>query len=121
MYMYMYMYMYICVSINCIHVYVYAHVWWMVVDGGGWMVDGWWWMVVVDGWWMVVDGGGWWADGRWAIGRRPSAPPQVSVLVRADFKKMRFSIFRSVILMHFLYFWGYFSGLGTPLKSSGTL
>ena len=40
------------------------------------------------------------ADGRWAIGRWQSAdgrrlPPQVSVLVRADFKKIRFLHFRS--------------------------
>ena len=90
----------------------------MVVDGGGWMVDGWWMVVDGGGGWMVVDGGPM-ADGPSADGRRPSAPPpQVSVLVRADFKKMRFSIFRSDILMHFLHF---FSGLGTPLKSSGTL
>ena len=42
-------------------------------------------------------------------GHRPTAaPPQVSVLVRADFKKIRFSSFVSVILMHFLSFFGYF-------------
>ena len=35
-------------------------------------------------------------------------PIESIVLVRADLNKMRFSIFGSVILMHFLYFFGYF-------------
>ena len=35
--------------------------------------------------------------GRWAIGRSPP----VSVLIRADFKQIRFAIFGSVILMIF--------------------
>ena len=48
-------------------------------------------------------------------------PIESLVLASVDFKKLRCSIFGSVMLMHVVYFCGYCLGLGTPLKSSGML